>query len=297
MSGKSSSWNRITGDVPLNEIEKLQYRFNAWIERRRQPFDTFPVDVEPYQPVLDVDALQKTFGDAILRASPTRALCFDFILEHLPGIYPEQPRIFDLGCGTGAYSSFLEAALGFETYQGCDIKERDSWNSFAKPGVSFSVATLGEDVVALNDATCVFTQSVLEHIQYDRSVFDLLTADAPVCVQHVHFVPAVRSFVEHRYHGYRRYGPREISQLLDNSSVFDVKILSMGNDVTREMYWLQKGKKKSYQQGVQKVDIQYDQQLSCVENMVNHREDIITRSAKEASFYVLLFKQQVTPLS
>ncbi|WP_422383023.1 hypothetical protein [Roseibium album] len=297
MTGRSSSWKRISGDIPLNELEKLQYRFNAWIERRRLPFETFPVDVEPYVPVLNIEALRHHFGEAIMRASPTRALCFDFILEQLPGIFPEKPRIFDLGCGVGSYSEFLNAALGYEDYQGCDIQERGSWKGMKKPGVTFSVANLGEDCIALKGATSVFTQSVLEHIQYDRSFLDLLTVEEPSEIQHVHFVPATCSFVEHRYHGYRRYGPGAISRLLDNPSVFDVRIYSMGNAITREMYWLQKGKLKNYQKSRAKIDIQYDQELSCVENLANNRKHIITKEAKEASFFALVFKQRLAPSS
>ncbi|MTI07011.1 hypothetical protein E1180_15985 [Roseibium denhamense] len=293
MTGRSSSWKRISGDVPLTQVQKLQYRLNAWVERLLQPIETFPVAVEPYIPVLDIDRLEKSFGEPVLVASPTRALCFDFIQEKLPEFFTPGARILDLGCGYGLYSRHLNAVLDCADYQGVDIQARPTWEDLTKSGATFREATLGEHMIDVNGANCIFTQSVLEHVQFDCSVFGLLKSDEAVEIQHVHFVPAPHSFAEHRYHGFRRFGPKAISRLLDDSSIFDVKIYSMGNDVTREMYWRQKGKVKTYQTRNGRLEYLYEQEKSCVENLGLNKEIIVPKNPREASFYALVFKQHV----
>lgn len=295
MEGRSSSISRICGDIPLPGYLRLAYRMNAAFERISQYFFSFPAEVHPYQPTLDVPKLISLFGNSLLEAGPTRALCYDFIASKAQNYFSEAPSILDIGCGDGAYSRHLGAALKYRRYRGIDIAPRSIWSEFENENTSFEEGTLGEQPIGLGDVDSIFSQSVLEHVRYDGSVFDLLTSDTTKTVRHIHCLPTPYSFFEHRYHGYRRYGPFELGRLLSNDQITNLRIFSLGNGVTREFYWLQRQKKKKMMSNAQrhKKPYQYNGDLSVVENLALNRNYILPEAPQEASFYILTFDQEV----
>ncbi|WP_417674860.1 hypothetical protein [Roseibium sp.] len=295
MSKRSSSWNSVCGDIPLNAVDRARYKANAWLERVRQRFQSFPAPVEAYEPHLDADRLIADFGDPIRVASPTRALCYDFVANKMPEIVGERPSVLDLGCGNGNYAQHLKIALNFRHYQGYDIKESPEWPKYRSDEIEFGTATLGVDEIDVGDATCVFSQSVLEHVRYDAEVFGLLRSKSPKTIRHVHCVPTPESHVEHRYHGYRRYGPGELTRLLDHPGLSNIRIYALGNSATREMYWHQRHKPKRFASRSERkrYPYLYDQNLTCVENLQRNRQSIKPLHPIEASFYILTFDQQL----
>lgn len=291
---KKSSFHFITGDRPLGFWEKRIYKISAAIEYLSEQNCDLKAKIDYYKPVLDEDMLAATFGERLLGASPSRVLCFDYLLKACGDIFGPSRHILDIGCGFGDYSRFLANAHGYASYRGVDIEERERWSNYRNAHTSFDVATLGVDEISVDGVDTVFSQSVLEHVEYDRSIFDRFTASANKTVEHIHLIPATRSYFEHRLHGFRRYGPCTINRLLSSPTISDIKVTGLGNWVVREMHWKQAKKtKKNKAYGDRSHVPLYDNNKSIVANLKDCRKMITASDVSDAGFFVLRFKQEI----
>ncbi|MEI2387822.1 class I SAM-dependent methyltransferase [Breoghania sp. JC706] len=295
--GKKSSFHWVSGDIPLGGGGKALYKLGLHLERFGSKLSAVSSDCESYVPELDVARLVRVFGPEIRNRNPTRILCADFILNRAASVFGETPDIVDLGCGEGGYSQNLKLVTDYGTYQGYDIEPRLAWKEYETPSVRFAKARLGYAPLQIGQANAIFSQSALEHIEYDKSAIALLRPDRERTLSHLHLIPGIPSYFEHRYHGYRRYGPREIRNLIDLPGISDVRISHFGNWITREFFWEMRNRHKPQVSSIfrQKSGVFYDKSLSTLENLVIHREKIVTQSMREASFIALTFKQAACP--
>ncbi|SDU39940.1 Methyltransferase domain-containing protein [Stappia sp. ES.058] len=291
MARHSSSASPISGDTKLNGTERFLYRGNALLERWTEALGSLPGSVETYEPQLDIARLRELFGDAVDNGSPTRVLCFDFIATMMPSLFSTAPHVVDLGCGSGVYSRHLKNVVSYQSYLGLDAQQSSHWQKYADAEVSFRKQEIGKNRISIGEADCIFSQSVLEHIRYDRSALLNLESEASKPLTHLHFVPAPPSFFEHRYHGYRRYGALQIERLLTGIGASDIRIWPLGNNITREFYWGQRRKPKKFSS--REGEIIFNASMSMVENLKAVREYIIPRHFREASFFAIYFKQDL----
>lgn len=293
---RKSSFHFISGDRPLNQAEEGIYRLSYLLERFLGWIGPSDVSCQFYQPTLDAERLVSLFGERASSGSPSRIMSFDFILEIARKEFGPDKSVVDLGCGSGVYAQHLHRACGYRDYRGYDIAAHPDWPKFAGVDTRFATAELGKDWIDVDDIDIVFSQSVLEHIQYDCQLFARFRTSRPRRLRHVHLIPATLSFFESRLHGYRRYGPRAITNLLSAEGISEVEVYAMGNWVTRELYWAAKGKPKRtkfHDDGVRLIP--YDRALPVVENMVRNRESLVAERIEDAAFFALIFTQQVHP--
>lgn len=295
--GIKSTFHNICGDIPLTPVQKAGYKASILFEKLRSRFYNFPVPCESYKPELDISRLTSAFGQQVHDVNPTRALCYDFLLNKAQATFGANANLVDLGCGSGNYSQHLQQAMRYSNYHGYDIAPKPDWATYSSDKVQFSTSELGRQTIHIQGNSAVFSQSVLEHIEFDKDIFNLFRTETPCTLTHMHLVPAIPSFVEHRYHGYRRYGPYEISRLLDNDTISDIRLYALGNWLTREFHWEKRHKPKP--QAPEKLrrstNAHYDRQASLLENLANHRDLIVPQDPRDASFIVMTFKQQLTP--
>lgn len=248
-----------------------------------------------YQPRLDEDNLVTVFGDQILISSPSRLLCFDYILHECSSLLGDTKHVLDIGCGYGNYAAHIKSAHGYASYQGYDIETRATWDDLADEKTRFDVATLGVDTINVDKVDTVFSQSVLEHVAFDRAVFDRFSVTTPRVLNHIHFIPATRSFFEHRYHGYRRYGPCTINRLLSSPSIKNIEVIALSNWVGRETHALMRGKAKKVRAfGDRSVVPAYDPSLSSLKNLIARKNFLTASQITDASFFALRFDQHIS---
>ncbi len=200
---RKSSFHFQSGDGKLTIPQKIIYLLSLVSEFSANRTQSLDWKLEYYCPELDVERLTTTFGEQLLKANPSRALCYDFLLHKARTFLGNRPRLIDLGCGKGDYSRHLRSLVEFSLYKGLDINHRSGWERYANDDVVFSTAELGRDVIDVDDTDAVFSQSVLEHVQYDKEIFHLFRSENPVTFKHLHMVPATHSWYDHRFHGYR----------------------------------------------------------------------------------------------
>lgn len=292
---RKSSFHFITGDRPLNQIEESVYRLSAWFERLLVSRPYHGPTIQPFRPKFDRARLEELFGPRAVNGTTSRILCFDFILQLGGGIFGPDRAILDLGCGTGIYARHIRRAFGYRSYQGCDIEARPEWAGLSASDTRFGTAVLGVDPIAVDDIDVVFSQSVLEHIEFDVEVFHRLRAMSPRRLRHLHLVPGVPSFIEHKLHGFRRYAPWMLDRLLDVPGIANIEVHAIGNWASREMHWLAKGKPKrdpKHPPGIGVVP--YDPGKSVLDNMIACRDLLVTDEPTDAAFYALVFNQTVS---
>ncbi|WP_158596119.1 class I SAM-dependent methyltransferase [Oleomonas cavernae] len=291
---RKSSFHFISGDRPLNQLEEGVYRLSYLFERFIGSIRSTGISCQFYRPTLDAERLVRIFGERASSGSPSRILSFDFILEVAKKEFGPDKSVIDLGCGSGVYAQHLHRAFGYRHYNGYDIAPHPEWPNFAAANVHFATAELGKDWIDVDDADIVFSQSVLEHIQYDCQVFARFRTARARRLRHVHLVPATLSFFEGRLHGYRRYGLRAIANLLSAKGISEVELYALGNWVTREIHWESKGKPKraEFHDGHVTL-VPYDRSLPVVENMARNRANLVAKRVEDAAFFALIFTQDV----
>jgi SAM-dependent methyltransferase len=166
-------------------------------------------------------------ADALLPAlvgtpSPSRALS-DLFWMSLPWSRLEREfgtlRVFDIGCGSGAFGSRLRGWSGnrIERYIGMDVRPNSGWATLEQqePGFRFVAGDAENLGPALpRDINVIVSQSALEHVPGDDRCFAALrefteTPSRPT-VQ-VHLIPSQACLRLYRLHGFRQYTPRLLS--------------------------------------------------------------------------------------
>lgn len=291
---KKSSFHFLSGDTDLNWYQRGLYRLSAKLEYVTEQHCSVKGVVSSFQPILDEAALIDAFGERVRLSSPSRVLCFDYLLHRCGDILNDERHVLDIGCGYGDYSEFIKNSNGFASYHGVDISERERWADYKGATTRFSVATLGEDKINVDGIDTVFSQSVLEHVENDRAVFNCFTATHSRTVDHIHFVPPTRSFIEHRFHGFRRYGPCTINRLLSSPTIRDVEVIMIGNWLTRETHWERAKKIKRVKAFGDRSKVPlYNHDKSVIANLIDRKDMMIAEQVTDAGFFVLRFKQDI----
>ncbi|MDP2618887.1 MAG: class I SAM-dependent methyltransferase [Hyphomicrobiales bacterium] len=293
---RKSSFHCLSGDGKLSLAGKLAYIGFVTLEFQLNRDRSLNWPVEYYSPELNVERLTYTFGDHLLTVSPSRALCYDFLLHHARTFLGNRPAVIDLGCGNGSYSRHLRKLVEFASYQGLDILRRSDWEKHAADDVAFATAVLGKDVIDVDGRNAVFSQSVLEHVEHDREIFRRFRSTGPVTLKHLHLMPATRSWYDYRFHGYRRYGPVELNRLLNDPGFFNVRIFALGNWLSRTYYRPLKGRRAKFGDvGVKgrKALESYNKSLSPLENLARRRDELIATEISDVSFFAIAFEQRL----
>jgi hypothetical protein len=293
---RKSSFHTISGDRKLSIGQKLLYVGSVAVEFRRNKGQALRWPVDYYSPELDVERLTSTFGDKLLTVSPSRALSYDFLLQHARSFLGDGPCLIDIGCGGGEYSRHLRRLVEFASYRGLDMRRQPDWDRYAAEDVTFATAVLGEDFIDAEDQNAVFSHSVLEHVEYDCEIFRRFRSRTPVTLRHLHLIPATRGWYDYRFHGYRRYGPVEINRLLSNPTFFNVRVFALGNWLSRTYYRPQKGRRAKFGDvGAKgrKALKSYDKSLSPLENLARVRDQLVAADISDVSFFAIAFEQRV----
>lgn len=286
-----SSFHIISGDRKLSKLEKVLYRASHALEKiLDKKTVNFPVEI--YRPLFLREKYVAAFGEAALDMSSSRVLCLNFLLEHGGAFFGPDKAVADLGCGSGRYADFIKNAHGYRSYIGYDLHENSEWKTRASETTRFATAVLGEDRIDVSGIDTVFSQSVLEHVREDKSVFHNFRSSVSKSVQHLHLIPAIKSYACYKFHGYRRYGLRQVQSLLRSPGLSDIKIYALGNDLTRALFRDHYGKLGAINKNtwVQKCAA-YRPDQPMFDNLAYHREKIQPHKASEAEFFVLLFRQ------
>ena len=293
---KKSSPNCISGDGKISPKDKIHYTIQYYLEKFSNLSKSLNCDLDWYVPEFDTGRLIDTFGNYILTASPSRALCCDFLLHYAEKFLGNRPRLIDLGCGRGNYSQYLRELVDFASYNGVDIKQNAEWIQYESEHVEFSTAVLGQDYIDVGDATAVFSQSALEHVQFDKEIFRRLTSTKPVNLRHLHLVPATQTWHETHFHGYRRYGPVQLNSLLDNPDFSNIRVFALGNWLSRACYRLQMGKRlklRTTKTQEMKALVTYDRRITPLENLASKREQLVASDISDVSFFAVTFDQKL----
>lgn len=289
----SSTFHFISGDGEPSNIRKYICRINQKIEHTIYNSSLPGEDYSACYPNLDLKKLSNLFGDDILNSSPSRILSYDFLAENGISVFGSGASIVDLGCGKGNYSEHLAKVINFKSYLGCDLASRDEWKNYARENVNFTKRTLGIDNIDVSSYNSVFSQSVLEHVRFDKEAFEKLTAHRGHTLNHMHFVPALPSWSEYKYHGYRRYSLSIIQKLLSGINVTDLRIIGIGNSLTRDFFREQRLPRYQKANYETKADhVPFEKGISMAENLKRQKELIVPNHAGDASFFVITFCQK-----
>jgi SAM-dependent methyltransferase len=217
-------------------VRMLYYPFNIYNNRKplleidpELKIDTFvPLHLESFLPLTQPGS------------SPSRKWC-DLFMMGLPwnNIRDDLKtiRMFDIGCGTGnIYSKFNSwSKNGVSRYTGIDIsghpKRLDNQSEHLR-FITYDGTHLYNEIP--DDTNFIFSQSAVEHIQEDITIFEQIkrfceNANHPV--YQLHFIPGKTSLGLYRFHGVRQYTPRTVSKLTRLfPSTYEKKLYILGGN-------------------------------------------------------------------
>jgi len=162
----------LNGDHKLNILEKsiwLLVNFIKNITLFSKPKD--------YWKILNLD--KKTLNNQLKKthpsSSPSRRLC-DMFWNTLPwneiqNLLGNKISAVEIGCGKGGYGIRLNELIVNFDYLGCDILKREEWNYRSSKNISFKVLDSTNVSNILKDKNFIFTQSAVEHFQFDELFF------------------------------------------------------------------------------------------------------------------------------
>lgn len=297
---QKSSYHFVTGDHQKNPAKRIIYRLCQQLEKPVYAKMPAHNQFQPYTHACNHEKLLAAFGNDAVNSSPARVMSYCMLLEVCGQYFGPDKAIFDLGCGAGNYAGHFAKNFGYRRYDGFDIAPRKEWNALTDEKTHFHQAVLGEVDLDVTDVDIVFSQSALEHIKNDKAVLSRLTSKKPKTIRHIHSVPALASWQDFRYHGYRRYAPVNIDRLIDLPGIHDVQILLSGNPLTRELRAQQKAASRgeleryfSKHPEAKSLPFTYDATQSMAENLAKLKELNSPANALEATTFTLMFLQDL----
>lgn len=144
--------------------------------------------------------------------------------------------IFDTGCGSGWYGSYLDQCSGqrVEHYKGIDVNEHADWQQRqTNPKFSFEKYN-GKHITPLIPSQTNFfmSQSAIEHFVNDKQYFEeireFITNNPSRPIVQVHLFPSAACMKLYGRHGYRQYTPRTISKITKLFSDSECILLGLG---------------------------------------------------------------------
>jgi SAM-dependent methyltransferase len=221
-SSQSTSFNRISGDVPkLNLFKKIVWHVANYIDNHfPMKFDESSFEIKEWN-------VSSSFLESILRDMPNtkilpRAICdifwktldYNKLSEKLSEL-----NVLDVGCGSArVYVEFLSQIPNL-SYTGIDIEHLSDWDELKQ---KYNIKFLNQDICeylkreGLKENLLV-SQSVLEHVERDFFLHEILSEIIKTKknkrVIQIHLVPAVACHSIYGIHGYRHYDLRKLSRI------------------------------------------------------------------------------------
>ncbi|MBM3743963.1 MAG: class I SAM-dependent methyltransferase [Actinobacteria bacterium] len=210
---QNSSSHFINADSPLGRKSKLKWLFF----NLRDNMASSHLKIEPeWFPRESFDNL------AILNKhdSPSRNLCnlFWSQLNFKDLLDKPKLRLLEVGCGSGRYAKILRE-LGHDFfYVGIDVVPSQNWKTVSdQVQAEFFLDSATNVSKYLEDVDVVITQSALEHIENDVSLFLALKEHSDATRQtlvSVNLVPSPNNLALAPWHGIRQYGRATTSKIL-----------------------------------------------------------------------------------
>ena len=294
---KSSSVHSWSSDYGLNVIEKIVWIMLNWINNvwlsnsynRKICVNYFAPNVSSYYWNVSYDKMtspSRTLSNLFMSQFPWENLQLE--VGHI--------NVLDLGCGKGNHFGRLQKWSNgrIVSYRGVDQKSDSNWKKIinSNENVSFVKANVidVEDVFEMS-TNFIFSQSSIEHFQYDVELFnkihDFVCCSTKPVVQ-VHLLPSSSGLRLYGWHGVRQYTKRTISKLvhmyLDDSYVLLFELGGMFcNNAHNDLKRLSGRKSGVYQMfDYEKVSMSYEDLLKRA--IVADAE----RVQKYPSFYALV---------
>ncbi len=165
-------------------------------------------------------------------ASPLRVYTYNLVEKVAAAHVLIDGPICDIGCASGSHFRFFSVCARRNIYLGVDVKFNDSWTSERVKGsiipcrfAQMSAVNLG---VATESLAFTFSSSALEHIpNIQQVVCEMARAMRPGAFG-LHIVPGVWSLFLYRFHGYRRFFPKGLADLFNESGLKVQQIWALG---------------------------------------------------------------------
>lgn len=296
MTAKSSSIHIINSDHPLRFIKKILYIvFNSLNNILDvSPKGVFEVRYLPSIPLEDLARRIESYG----KISPSRFLSNEFWMNlnlgNIKNALGGEVRALEIGCGTGRYGKFLLDKDSSLKYLGVDISEPPQWAPKSYPNAKFLNASYEDVDDYLEGHNFLFTQSALEHFEYDLDLFSKIAINRkntklPLVQVHVFpSAPCLRTFL---WHGIRQYNFRTIRKIIETAEPETKPILiCLGGPITNNFHWRSITRfmiRKIYKR-------MYTSNPSFSLSMANSiKIDELRRKPRSASFYVLLMQHNI----
>jgi len=149
--------------------------------------------------------------------SPSRYWC-DLFWRSLPFkiIFKSGINALEVGCGSGTYGFFLKKNSNFKNYTGIDIQINDNWRKHAEPKMKFYKNTCYNVVKYLKNINFLFTQSALEHFEYDlrfHKIVSKFLRKRKKSFFQLHLIPSDQCLFTYLAHGYRHFNLGSVSKI------------------------------------------------------------------------------------
>ena len=162
----STTWSLINGDSNLSFVQVLIYHLLVRLEN----FLSFGEEIKGARIYLPKSSIRY---DASSSSSP-RQLCWDFLHSLDFANLVDQGNglnVLDIGCGKGHYSKYFQEK-GPTQYLGIDAVRNKEWDSLEDKNTNFTMCSCGVEALPIPQGTnVIFSQSSLEHINYDLTLF------------------------------------------------------------------------------------------------------------------------------
>jgi hypothetical protein len=298
MSDKSSSVHTVNSDYPLSIFGKFLYLiynlFNNMLNS--SPKDAFEIRYLPAPLTGELADRIESCG----KISPSRFLSNEFWsnlnLENIKSALGGEVSALEIGCGTGRYGKLLLDKDCSLKYVGADISEPPLWAPESHSDSMFLKASYEDVEDYLEGHNFLFTQSALEHFEFDLDLFSRITKNQkntkmPLIQVHVFpSGPCLRTFL---WHGIRQYNFRTIRKIIEIAQPETKPILiSLGGPNTNNFHW-----RSITRFSIRKLhERMYTSSPSYSLSMANAiKRDELSRRPRSASFYVLLLQHNIGP--
>jgi SAM-dependent methyltransferase len=296
MSIKSSSIHIINSDHQLSFLEKILYlicnHLNNILGTTFQ--STFDIKYLPPTPLKELAGRIESSG----KISPSRFLSNEFWMElnldEIKVALGGEIRALEVGCGTGRYGKLLLDRDKSIKYLGADIYKPVIWAPNSFPDANFINVSYEGIEDYLGNHNFLFTQSALEHFEFDLELFSRISNTLKVSKKplvQVHVFPSAPCLKTFLWHGIRQYNFRAVRKIIKIAEPETKPILiCLGGPHTNDFHW-----KSITRFTIRKM---YGKMYTSTPNfslsMANAiKRDELSKKPRSASFYVLLMQHNV----